>query len=127
MPRHRLNSADRNRRRGDRRYLALDSLAAARITAERDRELPESRRRGIAPWLTPLDFAAAWRVHPSSAFRVLERLRRSGAVKRAGEGVAAHYEITDEGAARLGWYEERGEALKQFRSSRGKPSGGRKP
>ena len=88
MPRHRLGAEDRAKRRGDRRLLALEALAAAQV-----------RARGV----TPNGLAHVWVVHPSSAYRVLERLRKAGSVNRTGRGLGAIYTITEVGANRMSW------------------------
>lgn len=79
--------------------MALQALASAARQHEQDKDVLAS--------LTPLDLAAAWRTHPSSAFRVLERLRRDdragAAVRRAGTGLRAEYEITDAGYKKLAY------------------------
>jgi hypothetical protein len=101
--RHELTSEDRARRRGDRRLAALRGLRDQKAAYERDLALPDARRRGVAAGLTPYEFASSWRVHPTSAFRVLERLRKSAAVDRVGSGLGAVYWVTDAGLARMEW------------------------
>jgi DNA-binding PadR family transcriptional regulator len=96
--RHQLSDGDLARRRGNRRLMALQALLSAQRQHGRDKD--------ILPSLTPVNLAKAWRVHPSSAFRVLERLRRSGAVARSGVGVEAEYEITEAGLQKLAYLQE---------------------
>lgn len=84
---HVISDADRLKRRGDRRLLAL----------------LEIRKRGSA---TPGDLARKWKVHPTSALRVLERLRRFGNVERDGpHGIRSIYSLdgNGRGLARLAW------------------------
>lgn len=95
---YRVTKADRKKRRGDRRRIALQALASA---AGQHRSNPK-----VEPSLTPEELAAAWHLHPSSAFRVLERLRKQGAVTRRGRGVNADYEITAKGVDRLEYLNE---------------------
>lgn len=79
--------------------MALQALASAARQHGQDED--------VLSTLTPMDLARAWRVHPSSAFRVLERLRkddRSGAaVRRTGTGLKAEYEITEAGLKKLAY------------------------
>lgn len=78
---HKVTAAERKKRRGDRRIMAL-------------RELTKKPT-------TPAKLAASWHLHPSSAFRVLERLRAYWHVSRAGMGINAEYAITAKGLKRL--------------------------
>lgn len=98
MTRHKFTSQDLEKRRGDRRRMALAALDSARKQ--------HGRNPVIEPTLTALELAQAWKVHPTSAYRVLERLRRQGAVRRAGVGLRAEYEITERGLKKLQWLKE---------------------
>jgi len=104
--RHRLNQDDLGKRRGDRRRMALQALSSALAQHAKDSD--------VAPSLTPLELAEAWDVHPSSAYRVLERLRRGKAVERAGLGLTAEYQITEMGQERLEWFKEFDKARARF-------------
>ena len=108
--RHRLNQGDLDKRRGDRRRMALQALHSALVQHGRDSK--------VAPTLTPEEMAEAWQVHPSSAYRVLERLRRGLAVERSGQGLAAEYRITPRGEERLEWFKEFDKARERFAKKR---------
>lgn len=84
--------------------MALGALSGAVRQHERDKDVLRS--------LTPRDLAQAWHVHPSSAFRVLERLRKQGAVARTGRGLNAEYAITHAGLKKLDYFQE----LARFRA-----------
>jgi DNA-binding PadR family transcriptional regulator len=101
--RYQLTEADLAKRRGDRRLLALQSLVNAQKQhqATRGKKLEEDR---ILPSHTPGALAAAWKIHPTSAFRCLERLRKYGFVTRTGMGLKAEYEITPKGVRKLEWF-----------------------
>jgi hypothetical protein len=116
--RHELTDGDRARRRGDRRLSALRALAEARSRYDRDLALPPGRRRGLPAGLAPVDLASEWGVHPTSAFRVLERLRKGGAVDRVGEGVGAVYWVTDAGLARMEWLAVKAKVDERLRAGR---------
>jgi DNA-binding PadR family transcriptional regulator len=73
------------------------------LQALSDASRQHGKNKDVLPSLTPHNLAEAWRVHPSSAFRVLERLRAGGAVTRAGAGLNAEYEITEKGLVKLEW------------------------
>jgi len=108
--RHQLTDKDLGKRRGDRRLMALQALASALQQAQKD--------KNVASSLTPHEFAKAWRVHPSSAFRVLERLRHSGAVERSGVGLNAEYEITEKGLQKLEYLGEVSKVQKRLSKKR---------
>lgn len=110
--RHELTKADLKKRSGDRRRMALSALAQALQQHANDKDVMAS--------LTPLDLAKAWKVHPSSAYRVLERLRRVKAVARAGVGLTAEYEITHRGIDKLDWLNEQGAAREAFLKRKGR-------
>ena len=93
--RHQFTAEDLRKRRGDRRRLALEALLDAVRQHRKDKTVGDTLRA--------TDLAEAWRVHPTSAYRVLERLRKSGAVERAGFGVRAEYWITQKGVGKLRW------------------------
>ena len=57
--------------------------------------------------MTPLELSEALQVHPTSAYRCLERLRKAGAVTRTGWGVKADYAITAKGLDKIEWLEQR--------------------
>jgi len=106
--RHVLTKADLLRRRGDRKLQALLLLAPLRTAYDANLAKAHSKRRNDIPiGTTPLDLASRWDVHPTSAFRVLERLRKAGAVDRAGVGIGAIYWITDSGLLRIPYLREK--------------------
>lgn len=118
--RHELTAEDRARRRGDRRLSALRMLDEAKARYDRDLALPAGRRRGFPPGLTPYEFAQAWDVHPTSAFRVLERLRKGGAVDRVGKGIGAVYWVTVTGQARMEWLAVKAKVDERLRAGKGR-------
>lgn len=111
--RYRLTEADLAKRRGDRRLLALRSLVHAQEQhlATRGKKREEDR---IQPSHTPTELATAWHVHPTSAFRCLERLRQHGFVTRTGAGLKAEYEITPKGIRKLEWFARWAEFQKEW-------------
>lgn|SRR5574342_211264 len=110
---YRVTKADLAKRRGDRRRMALQALADAARQHEKDQD--------VLPSLTPENLAEAWRVHPTSAFRVLQRLLKAGAVVRAGTGVGAEYQITEKGYTKLEWMTARA----RIEAKAAKPAKGR--
>ena len=83
-PRYHFDAKDYARRRGERRFMALQAL-------------------GKGP-RNPQQLAEAWKVSVSSAYKVLERLRKSRSVERVGTGYAAIYRLTDVGRRRMAWW-----------------------
>lgn len=79
--------------------------------ATRGKKREEDR---VLPSHTPADLAAAWHVHPTSAFRCLERLREHGFVTRTGAGLKAEYEITQKGVKKLEWFARWAEFQKEW-------------
>lgn len=107
MTRHKLTPSDRARRSGARRLQALRALAAQDARFRKNKSLP--------PGLTAYELAEEWDVHPSSAFRVLQRLIRSGAVQRVDKGLGAVCWITDIGYGKIEWLAVKAEVDKRRR------------
>jgi ATP-dependent DNA ligase len=81
MPKYQLSDLDLDKRRGDRRVLALEAL------------LEKTR--------TPQELADMWGVHLTSSYRVLERLRKRGCVQRDERSYDSTYSVTEEGVEKL--------------------------
>ena len=109
MARHRLTKGDLSKRRGDRRLLALELLAKTDAAHRKAvRSAATGRRVNIpVPFRRPVELARLWKLHPSSTYRVLERLRKYGSVKRRGAGIRAEYMITDAGRRKMAFLRAR--------------------
>lgn len=96
--------------------MALQALISALRQHQKD--------KGVLPTLTPAELAKAWRIHPSSAYRVLERLREAHAVTRAGRGLNAEYGVTQAGLKKMAYLQELAsfhEGLKKGRRAAANP------
>lgn len=120
-----LTDQDLGKRTGERRLMVLHALASVAGHTEKPKG-----RAAANPFptstgsLSPVQLARAWRLHPSTTYRCLERLRKARAVLRRGFGVTAEYEITEQGLSKLRWLLDRRAAMEQYRAKKagkGKP------
>ena len=100
---HHLTAGDLKKRRGDRRLLALREREKAEVAYE----LRKKKDRNATPFVQCSKLAKKWGLHPTSAYRCLQRLVKAGAAERAGFGVHAHYRITEKGKNKMAWLEKR--------------------
>jgi len=85
MPRYRVTPEDLLKRKPGRRSMALELL--------------------IAKNLSPKELAGLWDVHPTTTYRLFERLRKAGYAKREEgmSGIGATYSIVEKGRHKLGY------------------------